>query len=450
MLTTEAFNALLKTLEEPPSYVIFILATTEFHKIPATIISRCQKFDFRRITFKDTARRISEVAAMDGINVSQSAVNLLSKAADGSLRDGLSKLDQCMALGLSSIDYKDVAEIIGASDPEFLSELCDYVIDSDLSKALKKLDDGINIGIDPVRLYVDMADYFRDLMMYKATGDSSLLMNAEQEVIAKYAAQSKKITLAKILRISEALTDGMNTAKYALSPKLAFEITLLKIAAKETDPDINGILERLEKIESKLNNLSFVPAVSDTHSEKTDIINNKESEVIPEEISGQMSDEVYDEIPEASYYDDYNEAMNTFEEYEDAVGIVSPQNEQSEDIGRIINENFKDILKLAKNTDMGFESIIKKSKIKYENGVVVLSFSEAISYDIASKFNYNIIMKQALCDYFGKEINVVIENGKSTPAAIRKNEVADNYDEDPLDSLLKLADDNMSLFNIEN
>ena len=180
MLTTEAFNALLKTLEEPPHYVIFILATTEFHKIPATIISRCQKFDFKRITYKDTAERIKKVAESDNINITDSAVKLIAKAADGSLRDGLSKLDQCLALGLNKIDYLDVANIIGASDPQYLSDFCDAIINEDLGGALKLLDDGINMGIDALRLYGDVTDYFRDLLMIKTSKDYSLIVNTEE------------------------------------------------------------------------------------------------------------------------------------------------------------------------------------------------------------------------------------------------------------------------------
>ena len=205
MLTTEAFNALLKTLEEPPHYVIFILATTEFHKIPATIISRCQKFDFKRITYNDTAMRIRKVAEADNIDVTESAVKLIAKAADGSLRDGLSKLDQCLALGISKIDYKNVANIIGASDPEFLSDFCDLIIDEKLGEALKMLDSGINMGIDTLRLYTDVIDYFRDLMMIKTSDDYSLIINNEQEVLDRYKSQCEKLTLPRILKIIEIL-----------------------------------------------------------------------------------------------------------------------------------------------------------------------------------------------------------------------------------------------------
>ncbi len=450
MLTTEAFNALLKTLEEPPSYVIFILATTEFHKIPATIISRCQKFDFRRITFKDTARRIGEVAAMDGIEVTPSAVNLLAKAADGSLRDGLSKLDQCMALGLSKIDYKDVAELIGASDPEFLSELCDLIIDEKLSEALKKLDDGINKGIDPVRLYSDMADYFRDLMMYKATQDSSLLTNSEQEIIAKYASQAKRITLSRILRILEALAEGMNSAKYTLSPKLSFEITLLEISSAATNPDIDGILQRLEKLENTIKNVSYGELVV-KETVKADISQTQKEEAVYEEFP---PPEAYD-VPDEPSYDafrldgiqasDFTESASheSYNNSDEHSYDIKPQADEDSDIISEINNNLKEILSFAKNADMGFCNIIRKADMFYENGSVVLSFSESVNYDIAAKFGYSRIMTQALSDYFGRNINVELKHAKKT-------QETNAEEKDPLDGLFALADENMSLFNIED
>jgi len=440
MLTTEAFNALLKTLEEPPAYVIFILATTEFHKIPATIISRCQKFDFRRITFKDTARRIGEVAVMDGIEITPSAVNLISKAADGSLRDGLSKLDQCMALGLTKIDYKDVANIIGASDPEYLSELCDLVIDKNLSGALKKLDDGINVGIDPGRLYSDMADYFRDLMMYKATLDSSLLTNSEQEVIAKFADQAKRITLAGILRISEALSEGMTSAKFTLSPKLSFEITLLKIASTSTEPDINSILERIEKIEEKLKNPALLN--SKVPEPKPEV---QKTETVSDNESGY--DEFYD-VPEELYADSFEEPFEgevTYapDELSDTTDVSESFPGDTEDIARSINENLKDILSHAKNVDIGFSGIIRKAEIQYVDGVVYLCFNENFAYDIAQKYGYSKIMSQALFSYYSREYKVEIKKNKGIAPPASEGS-------DPFNEIMELADENISLFNIEN
>jgi len=277
MLTTEAFNALLKTLEEPPHYVIFILATTEFHKIPATIISRCQKFDFKRITYKDTAERIKKVAESDNIKITDSAVKLIAKVADGSLRDGLSKLDQCLALGLEKIDYMDVANIIGASDPKFLADFCDSIIDENLGQALKLLDDGINMGIDALRLYGDVTDYFRDLLMIKTSKDYSLIVNTEEEVVKKYEEQCSKLSLPRILKIIENLFEGQNIAKYLASPKLSFETVLLKIASKNTNTDTENLLERINILEEKLDKImSGAVVVSDNIAPKE---KNEEQEI---------------------------------------------------------------------------------------------------------------------------------------------------------------------------
>jgi len=445
MLSTEAFNALLKTLEEPPAYVIFILATTEFHKIPATIISRCQKYDFRRISFRDTARRIAEVAASDGIEITPGAVNLLSKVADGSLRDGLSKLDQCMALGITKIDYKDVAGLIGASDPEFLANLCDMIIDEKLADALKLVDEGINMGLDPVRLYSDIADYFRDVMMYKTVGDSSLLSNSEEEIVSRYAAQAKRITLARILRITETLYEGMANAKYSLSPKLSFEITLLKISSKATDKDTTVILERLEKLEEKVRNLS-AGGVSLSVSAET----GKEEAPPVEETKVSEAYEDYDDdyVPGSVSYDSAEEYPDEFYEmYPEGIPSSEAAEEQKkmpegEIDAALIRDNLPDIIRHAKNADMGFQSIIKKAKIDCADNRVILEFSESFSYDVAVNSGYAKIMTAALSEYFGREVVAVVKRqGKISASEVQTA--------DPLDSVLQLADENQIIFDIK-
>lgn len=437
MFTTEAFNALLKTLEEPPSYVIFVLATTEFHKLPATIISRCQKFDFRRITFKDTARRISEVAFNDGVEITPSAINLIAKAADGSLRDGLSKLDQCMALGLSKIDFKDVAGIIGASDPEYLSELCDLIIDKKLAEALKKLDEGINLGIDPMRLYSDITDYFRDLMMYKVTSDSELLTNSEEEIIEKYVSQSQRITLSGILKITEALSEGLNSAKYTASPKLSFEITLLKIASPVTSNDVSAFAERLEKVEAELKNLKSRSAVVRMPANNEEVTDVYEYE---EEIGFGDDDYPYEEMTEGAVSYEPDNAT-----YDGGEISVEENGRDSGSLLATINENLKDILSLAKNADIGFSGIIRKAEITESEGKIILWFSESISYDIATKFGYKTVFGQALSEFFSKEIPVEVRDKKAK--AFAGNEEISS--KDPFDDIMGLANNNSGLFNLE-
>lgn len=474
MLTTEAFNALLKTLEEPPHYVIFILATTEFHKIPATIISRCQKFDFKRITYNDTAMRIRKVAEADNIDVTESAVKLIAKAADGSLRDGLSKLDQCLALGISKIDYKNVANIIGASDPEFLSDFCDLIIDEKLGEALKMLDSGINMGIDTIRLYTDVIDYFRDLMMIKTSDDYSLIINNEKEVLDRYSAQCEKLTLPRILKIIECLFEGQNIAKYSASPKLSFETVLLKIASKNTDTDINSLLERISILEEKIKNLTSNNIIVKPEVKKEDV-EIKDIEIIKEvdnEFLSQDTESNKDDTEEEyNFSSEYDEEENSIEGYSiPDLDFSFPENtrveekpleitieEKNETVKEEIKENvennnneilsyiklnFKDFTVNISKKDIAFDNIMLSAKISIDETGLIFIFDNKTKLDIAKNNKYDIIIKDAIFDTYN--INASVKFQGLTLVS------EDISEEDPIDDLFKLAEQNQIIFNLEN
>ncbi|MBE7020311.1 MAG: DNA polymerase III subunit gamma/tau [Ruminococcaceae bacterium] len=487
MLSNEAFNALLKTLEEPPSYIIFILATTEFHKIPATIISRCQKFDFKRITYNDTADRLRKVAQSDGINITESAVKLLAKAADGSLRDGLSKLDQCLALGLSKIDYKDIANIIGASDPEFLADFVDLIIDENLGEALKLLDSGVNMGMDALRLFSDVIDYFRDLMMIKSTGDFSLIINNETDVLNRYKAQCDKLTLTRLLRIIETLFEGQNTAKYSISPKLSFETALLKAASKNTNHDIEALMERIEALENKLKKISTegVPSpVSASFFEESLAKDAKKKESVDSDFAIE-SKEVKDDIPETSDENiglheetvaevDEDEEYDFSSAYDDMDGVdgytipdadfitdISPaskaekltEEDEGESFGdtkdlvgvlTYISKNFRDFSVNIMNKDLAFEGVMLSSAASVEDDKLIFTFDNKMQYDIAKKNEYNELIKSAIIDTYDLEAVVVLKGPGDEPEASEESD-----DRDPLEDLFKMAEQNQIIFKFE-
>ena len=262
MLTTSAFNALLKTLEEPPAYVIFILATTEFHKIPATILSRCQKFDFKRITYRDTAKRVQQVVEKDGLKVSSEGIKLLAKAADGSIRDALSILDQCVSAGKDEIGFEDIANILGASDPVFVSKLGNAVIEENISSALLMVNEAVYNGTDILKLSDDLIEYFRNLMIVKTTKKPLDVLDVSEETVAELEQIAKRIPLNRILHIIEVLFDTMSYAKFITNPKIALETAMLKIAAKETDRDMDAILNRIELLEQKAMQVPVMEAVN--------------------------------------------------------------------------------------------------------------------------------------------------------------------------------------------
>ena len=488
MLSNEAFNALLKTLEEPPKYVVFILATTEFHKIPATIISRCQKFDFKRITYNDTADRLRKVAQADNINVTESAVKLLAKAADGSLRDGLSKLDQCLALGLTKIDYKDVANIIGASDPEFLADFVDLIIDEKLGDALKMLDSGVNMGLDALRLFSDVIDYFRDLMMIKSSGDYSLIINNESEVLKRYTSQCDKLTLNRLLKIIETLFEGQNIAKYSVSPKLSFETSLLKVASKNTDKDIDSLMERIEVLEQELKKISEGGVIY-TASQTTpttevlveDIRNDNTDEYIPEkenitadenniaaveetvspveetvtdeseedeyDFSSEYEDEGIDgyTIPDADYFSEFSSEKTENETNEIPKIPNEPEKGNISEILAYISLNFKDFSVNIMNKDIAFEGVMATAVSTVEDDKLIFSFDNNVKYNIAKSNEYNELIKSAIMDTYEFEAVVILRGPEDTVENIAEEDL-----KDPLEDLFKIAEQNQIIFKFED
>ena len=500
MLTTEAFNALLKTLEEPPGYVIFILATTEFHKVPATIVSRCQKFDFKRITYKDTAKRLEQVAKEDNINITPAAVNLLAKAAEGSLRDGLSKLDQCLALGIDNIDYKDVANVIGASDPEYLENLCEAIVNEDLPKALSLLNKGVNLGMNVLRLFTDVVDYMRDVMIVKTAGDVSMIMNTADEVVAKYREHADKVPLNRILNIIEVLFDSQNKAKYLPSPQIAFETALLKISAKQTDRDLDMILNRLEALEEKVakgitvNTVSvaqpveairqeepvFKPetviSVENSQKETEEPVSEENSAVVEETVQPEQPAEetVSEEEYEYPYSDeeDYSDDYGGYESYLNSMELEAPPvdfapeenytesaaeleneipseaeekaeiNADSEAVVKEIISAKDEFIKSMDSVDFGFANIISKADFTIENGFLTLVFNVKSYGDMAVNNGYDKVIAEAVKKKYGIVITVKI---KSDEDAV----VEEKNTEDPLETLIGFMEDNQITFSLE-
>ena len=251
MLTTEAFNALLKTLEEPPAHVVFILATTEPHKIPATIHSRCQRYDFRRISVKEIEERLTEIAAKTKLDISAEAIRLIAVQADGGMRDALSILDQCSALAEGSIDAEAVGKLLGMVGHEWVWRLTDALAQRDTTTVLLSIDELISLGKDVRQVLLELAQHFRSLMVYKAAPDieNVALYSEDREVLAK---QSAVFTHAELGAIIQKLHDAINDAKWAPEPRIAAEMALLFICRRAAEQDITALLDRVAALEARL------------------------------------------------------------------------------------------------------------------------------------------------------------------------------------------------------
>lgn len=252
MLSQGAFNALLKTLEEPPSYVIFILATTEPHKIPATILSRCQRFDFKRVTVKDISSRMRYICEKEGIEADEKALNLIARNSQGALRDALSILDQCISFEGNKISYNDVIELLGSVNIEQLFDLAESIIKENTRKSLQILNDFIIWGKDVRNLVNDLIDHFRNLMVCKISNDLDEIISLPEETIDLLKQQAETIDTNNLIRILNILSEAQDGMKISSNPRVLMEVTMMKIAQPMFDESKEALIKRIENLEQKI------------------------------------------------------------------------------------------------------------------------------------------------------------------------------------------------------
>lgn len=269
MLSTGAFNALLKTLEEPPSYVIFILATTEVHKIPITILSRCQRYDFKRITIDTIAARIRELADKEGIQAEEKAIRYVAKAADGSMRDGLSLFDQCIAFYMGKeLTYDRVLEVLGAVDTEIFGKMFRHIARKEAVEALELLEKLMVDGRELGQFTVDFTWYLRNLLLIK-TSDMAMDMidvsGEQRDILRQDALLCDTDTIMRYIRV---LSELSNQLKFATQKRVLAEIALIKLCRPEMEKNYDSVLDRIRQIERKLENGDFVPAKVPVRIEK--------------------------------------------------------------------------------------------------------------------------------------------------------------------------------------
>ena len=262
MLTTEAFNALLKTLEEPPGHVIFILATTEPHKIPATIHSRCQRFDFRRIGLFDIEKRLNKIVKEENIQITPDAVELVAELADGSMRDGLSILDQCVAFSKDELKYDDIVDIVGIADKKVLFSIADSLSEFDTKSALDAADKFLKKGNEAADFIQELILHFRALMICKATSSPNDILEKTEDVINRYTEQAEKFSLDRLINAILVLSEFLLQAKKISVPKVAVEMAIVKLCSANTDTSSDGLSVRVERLEALVEDIKEKGVVS--------------------------------------------------------------------------------------------------------------------------------------------------------------------------------------------
>ena len=252
MLTREAFNALLKTLEEPPSHVIFIFATTEIQKIPATILSRCQCFEFRRISLKQIKHNLRQIAGTEGVSVSENGLTWIAEAGDGSLRDAQSIFDQVISYAGFEIKDQDIEAILGLADKRFLSRLSEAVLERNASLCLKIIEEGYYAGLDMKYFYQMLISHFRNLLLIKILGKDHDLLDLGEEEVVRLNKQTEGTSRETLQRLLDILMAEEENVRKSQNPRINLETTLVRMAYLEPMLPIDTILSRMEGLEKRL------------------------------------------------------------------------------------------------------------------------------------------------------------------------------------------------------
>lgn len=288
MLSAGAFNALLKTLEEPPSYVIFILATTEVQKIPVTILSRCQRYDFKRITVETITERLKELVEAEHVEAEDKALKYIARMADGAIRDALSILDQCLAFYFGQkLTYDAVLSVLGAVDVEVFARLLRYVEKGSVADCILLLDEIVTSGRELTQFVTDYIWYLRNLLLLKASSDTADMLGLSSDQTELLEQEAKCIDGEQLMRYIRIFSELSNKLRYATQKRVLIEIALVKLCCPSMESDTASLSERIRNIEIALENGTVLQSrVSEEKEEES------EQEETPTEIVRAVGDDL--------------------------------------------------------------------------------------------------------------------------------------------------------------
>ena len=375
MLTNQAFNALLKTLEEPPEHLIFILATTEMEKLPQTILSRCQRFDFKRITSKDIVANMKNICSELKVPVENKALNIIARNSDGAMRDALSLLDQCISYKEGELTYKDVLSILGIANTDLLFTMVDNIKNKNLEDILFKIDEIIQEGKDTNKFIKDLIFHFRNLLIAKTSKDPIDIMDMDGETVSMYIEQSKDISLDFILRSLEILNKSEEQAKWATQPRIILEMATIKLVNLEERISLE---ERVKKLEMIINS----GEVNLTKPTEAKVV--KKGEKAKQQI--EKPEKSKEEIEPVQIIDDGKE--------------LSFEN---------IKNQWQKVLKIIKDKKINIYALLVEGKlISFINNNLRIGYKDGFGFhrDAINKPNNKEFVEKTVSSYFNKNIDI--------------------------------------------
>lgn len=403
MLSIGAFNALLKTLEEPPAHVIFILATTEVHKLPSTILSRCQRFDFKRIPPESMAVRLREVAEKESLRLSDDGAMLIARIADGAMRDALSLLDRCSSHS-GIIDSKAVASSAGLAGREYIFELCDCIIQKDAAKALEIVNKLYNDSCDMERLITELTSHFRNLMVSKAVKNFRDMIICSQGEIEIIREQSAKTTLAAIMSCIDVLTESASAMKQGANRRTSAELCIIRLCTPSLDSSIDALLRRISELEAVVSS-GKITVKAEPPAPKNQEIREEVKTEVKEEPKPQPAAEKLEEMP-----DD-----------EDEIPLPEPPPEPQEapapkNTGTVPFSRWPEVLEALYAEDMSLIAMLTGSSAFVHNDKYLLIDGSIVLKTYLKTGNYSKIIKEAVAKVTGKEYTLAVYNDTQAKA----------------------------------
>lgn len=400
MLSIGAFNALLKTLEEPPAHVIFILATTEVHKLPSTILSRCQRFDFKRIPPEKIAERLKEVAEKEKLTLTDDGAMLIARIADGAMRDALSLLDRCSSCE-GPIDSDAVADNAGLAGREHLFSLCDFIISKNTAEALELVNKLYNDSCDMERLLIELTGHFRNLMVSKAVKNFRDMIICSESELQTITRQSEATTLAFIMRCIDILTQSAGNMKQGSNRRTVAELCIIRLCTPSVDSDMSSVLSRLEELEKAVSQGSFV---------KTEAKPQNKPEPVDKSDAEADLDVKTEQTTQKTVTAEREEPQVQAEKTETNIKTNGSDDET------VVFDRWPDILEKLFAKNKSLIVILSGSTAYIYRDKYLLIKGNAVLEQYLKTGEYSQIIKQAVAELTGKKYTLAVYNNKQEAA----------------------------------
>ena len=431
MLSTGAFNALLKTLEEPPAHVIFILATTEVHKLPATILSRCQRFDFKRIQPETMSVRLKQVAQLEGMELDDDAAILIARIADGALRDGLSILDQCAGRS-KKIDSALVSEVAGLAGREALYKLTDCICTQNSSSAMTVISELYQNSYDMERLCVEMINHLRNFLIVKTVKDSRGLIICTDDEYNSIILSAENFTLENVIFALDLFQDALTKIKTGANARVELEMAFVKLCEPKLDVNIDSLVDRISKLERSVNrgvNVSQQPAV--VESAKPVVAENKQ-EVKAEKAVEEIKN---DTLPPIASSKPSIEPKALQGKNETAVNKPQQTVNTDDSNTQYEFEHWGDFMDVIHKQNIALFGVLAGSRGYIRGEYFLIDSPNPTIIQFLKTPTYSKAIKQALYDVTGQSFKLGIFKKKATDAPKR----------DLLEDLIHQAEDNIKI-----